>query len=188
MLSKPRCEWVTSDPIYINYHDHEWGVPVHDDQQLFEMLQLEGMQAGLSWLTVLKKRDALREVFSQFDPHRIAAYKQTDVDRLLADSRIIRHRLKIESVITNARAYCDLSQTISLNDWLWDFVDHQPIQNHWQTHQDVPNETALSKRLSASLKKLGFRFVGPTICYAFMQAIGMVQDHTIDCFCYRGGS
>ena len=179
-----RCSWVTDDPIYIDYHDNEWGIPVYDSQQLFTMLLLEGMQAGLNWLTILKKRPALLEAFDQFNPQIMAHYDDKKIQQLMQNTGIIRNRLKIQACITNAKAYLDLCEQHDFSQWVWEFVDHQPIINHWKTHEDVPAHTPLSQGLSRSLKQIGFTFVGPTICYAFMQAVGIVQDHTTDCFCY----
>jgi DNA-3-methyladenine glycosylase I len=188
MLNAPeknRCFWVTSDPLYINYHDHEWGVPIHDDRLLFEFLILEGMQAGLSWFTILKKRPAFRECFDNFQPEKIAAYDQHKIDTLMQDARIIRNALKIQSAVTNAQAFLKLTTHQSFSDYLWQFVDNKPIFNHWQSKTDIPVRTELSDRLSRDLKQCGFKFIGTTICYAFMQAVGMVNDHTVDCFLYH---
>jgi DNA-3-methyladenine glycosylase I len=183
---KTRCGWCGTDPLYRAYHDDEWGVPVHDDQRLFEFLVLEGAQAGLSWLTILKKRDHYRRAFHNFAYERIARYGQLDIVRLLADSGIVRNRLKIESAIKNARGVLQIQEEHgSLDTFLWCYVDGRPLQNEWRRLEDVPTKTALSDRLSHDLKKRGFNFVGSTICYAFMQAVGMVNDHTTDCFRYR---
>jgi DNA-3-methyladenine glycosylase I len=172
-----RCAWVPEgDPLYVAYHDEEWGVPEHDERRLFELLTLEGAQAGLSWSTILHKREGYREVFCGFDPERVA---QLDAERVLQDARIVRNRLKVESTITNARAVLELG---SLAAYLWEFVGGEPIVNRPRTVADVPAETPLSRALSKDLKKRGFRFVGPTVCYSFMQATGMVDDHTRDCF------
>ncbi|MEM7050614.1 MAG: DNA-3-methyladenine glycosylase I [Acidobacteriota bacterium] len=181
-----RCGWAGSEEIYQDYHDQEWGVPLHDEGRLFEMLILEGAQAGLSWITILKRRQGYREVFDGFDAATIASYDQPKIERLLSDTRIIRNRLKVEGTVKNARAYLRLrDEGSSLDAYLWDFVDGEPIQNAWPQLADVPAETTLSKSLSKDLKKRGFTFVGPTICYAYMQSIGMVNDHTTDCFRYR---
>ena len=178
-----RCFWCSDDPLYIDYHDHEWGVPLHDDRRLFELLCLEGAQAGLSWLTVLKKRDHYRQVFDAFDWVAIARYSDADFDRLLADPGIIRNRLKVKAFIKNARAMLNvLEKHGSLANFLWNYVDGTPIQNCWPTAAHVPAETKLSAHMSKDLKRLGFSFVGPTICYAYMQSIGLVNDHTTDCF------
>jgi DNA-3-methyladenine glycosylase I len=172
-----RCAWVPeSDPLYVAYHDEEWGVPEHDDRRLFELLTLEGAQAGLSWSTILHKRDGYRTAFKGFDPARVA---RLDPERLLQDARIVRNRLKVESTVSNARAVLELG---SLDEYLWDFIGGKPIVNRPPTLADVPAETPLSRALSKDLKQRGFRFVGPTVCYAFMQATGMVDDHTVDCF------
>jgi DNA-3-methyladenine glycosylase I len=180
----PRCGWVSSDPLYIAYHDEEWGVPVHDDRRLFEMLILEGAQAGLSWITVLRRREGYRKAFDEFDPEKIARYTDKDVERLLADPGIIRNRAKVEATIKNAQAYFRLLEDTgrSLDHFLWQFVGGSPKVNAWKGLKEIPAETAESKAMSKELKKRGFGFVGSTICYAFMQAVGMVDDHTLDCF------
>ena len=181
-----RCEWCGIDPIYIAYHDKEWGVPVYDDRKLFEMLILEGAQAGLNWLTILKKRDNYRQAFHRFDPARVARYEDKDIARLMQDQGIVRNRLKIEAAVSNARGYLQiLNQFGSFSDYLWAFVDHTPIINRRATLADIPGRTPISEKMSKDLKQRGFNFVGPTICYAFMQAVGMVNDHTTDCFRYR---
>lgn len=177
-----RCAWVTTDPIYIDYHDYEWGIPLYDDQKLFEFLILEGAQAGLSWITVLKKRENYRLAFNHFDPTKIVKYSSKKVDQLLKNPGIIRNRLKIESAILNAKAYLKLSEKIDFHDFLWQFVDGEPIINHWRNQQSVPAKTSISDKLSKELKSNGFKFVGSTICYAFMQAVGMVNDHITSCF------
>lgn len=180
---KMRCDWCGSEPLYIAYHDSEWGVPVHDDGLLFEFLVLEGAQAGLSWLTILKKRENYRKAFDAFDCERIARYTEKDVARLLAESGIVRNRLKIESAIKNARAALKIRDEYgSLDSFFWQYVDGTPIQNNVKTIAEIPAKTAISEILSKDLKKRGFNFVGSTICYAFMQAVGMVNDHTIKCF------
>lgn len=184
-----RCEWCGDDPLYVDYHDREWGVPLHDDQRLFEMLVLEGAQAGLSWITVLRKRENYRRAFDGFDPVKVAAYTDRDVSRLLGDAGIIRNRLKIQSAIRNARAFLDVQKAFgSFDSYIWDFVDSRPIQNHWQTLSELPGSTALSDQISKDLKKRGFNFVGSTIIYAHMQATGMVNDHTTDCFRHQAVS
>nr|WP_232301121.1 DNA-3-methyladenine glycosylase I [Gilvimarinus agarilyticus] len=178
-----RCQWCSDDPIYQEYHDQQWGVPCYDAQELFEMLILEGAQAGLSWITVLKKREGYRRAFCQFDPSKIAQFTDQDVERLRQDAGIIRNKLKIESAIKAARAYLQMQQ--DGDDWvafLWSFVGGQSIQNRWRSLSDVPVTTPESDAMSKALKNKGFNFVGSTICYAFMQATGMVNDHTIDCF------
>jgi DNA-3-methyladenine glycosylase I len=177
-----RCPWCGDDPLYLAYHDNEWGVPLHDDTRLFEMLTLEGAQAGLSWLTVLRKRDGYRAAFARFDPQKVARFSDADVARLMADSAIIRNRLKIASTITNAQAVLEVQNRYgSLDRYLWSFVNGVPIRNNWQAMAEVPASTPLSDRMSKELKRHGFRFVGTTICYAFMQAIGMVNDHLTGC-------
>ena len=181
-----RCDWCGSDPLYIAYHDTEWGVPVHDDRLLFEFLILEGAQAGLSWLTILKKRENYRKAFNTFDYERIARYTEKDVKRLLTDSGIVRNRLKIESAVRNGRAVLEICREHgSLDSFLWQYVDGTPIQNNFNSMAEIPTRTALSDTLSEDLKKRGFNFVGSTICYAFMQAVGMVNDHTTQCFRHK---
>lgn len=177
-----RCAWCTSDPLYQTYHDKEWGVPLRDEQKLFEFLILEGMQAGLSWLTILKKREAFRHAFAGFDPDIIARFKPRDLQKLLTNPAIIRHRGKLESVITNAQAWLNLKQTQEVVTYLWQFTAGKTRQNAWKQASEVPASTAESIQMAKSLKQQGFNFVGPTICYAFMQAVGMVNDHTVDCF------
>ncbi len=180
---KKRCEWCGSDPMYMNYHDAEWGVPVHDDRRLFEFLVLEGAQAGLSWLTILKKRDNYRQAFHGFDPQKVARYSVTDVQRLLADPGIVRNRLKIESAIKNAQGVLTIQKEFgSFDAFIWRYVDHSPVQNAWCSLAEVPARTVESDAMSKDLKQRGFNFVGPTICYAFMQAVGMVNDHVVACF------
>ena len=181
-----RCWWVTDDRIYIDYHDREWGVPVHDDRLLFEFLILEGMQAGLSWITILKKRENFRKAFDNFDPEKIAAYSEKRIQRLLTDAGIIRNRLKLESAVTNARAFLKLVEEFeSFDAYVWQFVGGEPKNNKWKTLQQIPVTTYEAETMSRDLKKRGFRFVGPTICYSFMQAVGMVNDHLVDCFRYK---
>lgn len=178
-----RCPWAGSDPLYIKYHDEEWGIPLHDDRKLFEFLILEGAQAGLSWITILRKREAYREAFDQFDPEKIARYSETDIQKLKANPGIIRNRLKIEATIHNARIFLETQdKNGSFDSLLWSFVDGQTVTNHWLTVQDIPSQTDLSISMSKNLKKMGFKFVGPTICYAFMQACGLVNDHLVTCF------
>ena len=178
-----RCPWVPlDDPLYVAYHDDEWGVSLHDDVRLFELLTLEGAQAGLSWRTILYKRDGYRAAFHGFEPRRVA---RLDPERLLADARIVRNRLKVESTIANARAVLAVQKELgSLDAYLWSFVGGKPIVNEWRTLAEIPAETAEARAMSKDLKRRGFRFVGPTVCYAFMQAAGLVNDHTVDCFCY----
>lgn len=178
-----RCPWCGDDPLYVAYHDEEWGVPEHDDQRLFEFIILEGVQAGLSWLTVLKKRARYREVFDGFDPERVARYDQKKIEQLLQDPGIIRNRRKVEAAVINARAFLDLvDEHGDFDSWLWSFVDGEPVTNHYRRFEDIPAETETSRQLSRELKKRGFSFVGPTMIYAFMQATGMVNDHLVDCF------
>ncbi|MEH7094321.1 DNA-3-methyladenine glycosylase I [Neobacillus vireti] len=181
-----RCSWVNEDPLYINYHDHEWGVPVYDDRLLFEYLNLEGAQAGLSWYTILKKRDNYRQAFDYFDPQKIIHYDENKVAELLQNEGIIRNKLKINAVITNALAFFKVVDEFgSFQAYIWSFVDGKPIQNHFRDMSEVPATTEISDRLSKDLKKRGFKFVGSTICYAFMQAVGMVNDHVTACKCYQ---
>ena len=185
--NKSRCSWVPeNDPLYIEYHDQEWGVPVYDDQKLFEMLTLEGAQAGLSWITVLRKRENYLELFDQFDPEKIILYDEKKIVSLLENPGIIRNKLKVNSVVINAKAMIEIQQEgQSFSDYLWQFVDGKPIINTWKTLDQVPVSTPESDAMSKDLKKRGFKFIGTTICYAFMQAVGMVNDHTTDCFCYK---
>ena len=178
-----RCEWCENDPLYVEYHDVEWGVPLHDDRRLFEMLILEGAQAGLSWLTILQKRKNYRHAFDSFNPEKIARYRAADIKRLLANPGIVRNRLKIQAAIENAKGYLSVRERYgSFDQFLWRYVDYIPKQNAWKSLWDVPAHTKESDLMSKDLKKLGFNFVGSTICYAFMQAVGMVNDHTVDCF------
>jgi DNA-3-methyladenine glycosylase I len=177
-----RCAWVPpGDPLYVAYHDGEWGVPSHEPRHLFELLVLEGAQAGLSWSTILRKREGYRAAFAGFDVERVAAFGPDDVERLLTDSGIVRNRAKIEAAIANAQATLELGD---LDAHLWSFVGGSPLVNEWRTLHEIPAETADSRAMSRDLKRRGFRFVGPTICYAFMQAAGLVNDHTVDCFRY----
>jgi DNA-3-methyladenine glycosylase I len=182
-----RCEWVPEgNPLYVAYHDDEWGVPLHDDRRLFELLTLEGAQAGLSWLTILRKRDGYREAFASFDPAQVARFDERAVERLLADPGIVRNRLKVESTIANARAILAVQdETGSLDALLWSFVGGSPKQNAFETLAEIPAETPESRTMSKELKRRGFRFVGPTVCYAFMQAAGLVNDHVVSCFRFR---
>jgi len=178
-----RCPWCGSDPLYTSYHDLEWGVPLHEERRLFEMLTLEGAQAGLSWLTILRKREGYRRAFAGFDPQLVAGFGDADVARLLADPGIVRNRLKIASTISNARAVLEVQARYgSLDAFLWRFVDGSPIRNSWRSMAEIPSSTALSDVMSRELKLHGFRFVGSTICYAHMQATGMVNDHLTSCF------
>ncbi len=185
--SKNRCGWVSDEALYLEYHDKEWGVPVTDDRELFEMLILEGAQAGLSWITVLRKRENYRKAFVGFDPQKIVHFNGDDVERLMQDTGLVRNRLKINSVISNAQAWLEIMKEGegSFRDLVWSVVDNKTHVNAWKDLSQVPASTAESEKLSKLLKKNGFRFVGPTICYAFMQACGMVNDHTVDCFCYK---
>lgn len=178
-----RCQWVGAEPVYIKYHDKEWGKPVFVDRKLFEMLILEGAQAGLSWITILKKRKNYRDAFDRFDPNKISKYDKMRIRALLGNPGIVRNRLKVESTVGNARAYLELREREGkFSDFLWQFVDGKPIVNNWTSLKQVPAKTAVSEVMSKELKKRGFKFVGSTICYAFMQAVGMVNDHTLDCF------
>ena len=180
---KIRCSWPGEDPLYIAYHDEEWGVPVSDDQALFEKLILDGFQAGLAWITILRKRDNFLAAFDGFQPEIIAGYGPEKIASLMADAGIVRNRAKIEATVASARAWLELrEQDGSFSDFLWGFVGGAPIVNRWRSHDEIPAETADSKAMSKALKARGFRFCGPTICYAFMQAVGMVNDHTLDCF------
>ena len=180
---KKRCGWCGDDPLYIEYHDKEWGVPVFDDRKLFEMLVLEGAQAGLSWITVLRKRENYRRAFDDFAIEKVARYNSRDIERLLGDAGIVRNRLKVESAIKNARNILAVrDQHGSFSDFLWSFVDNSPIQNAWRSLTEIPASTKESDRMSKELKRLGFGFVGSTICYAFMQSVGMVNDHVTECF------
>ncbi|MBT1073193.1 DNA-3-methyladenine glycosylase I [Pelotalea chapellei] len=182
-ITPTRCGWAGSDPVYRAYHDEEWGVPLHDDQRLFEFLILEGAQAGLSWITILKRREGYRRAFANFDPATVAGFNLEKQAELLSDAGIIRNRLKIDSTVTNARAFLEVQSAFgSFDAYLWRFVDGRPLQNCRQTLASIPASTPLSDALSKDLKRRGFRFVGSTICYAFMQAVGMVNDHTMDCF------
>ncbi|WP_107840833.1 DNA-3-methyladenine glycosylase I [Metasolibacillus meyeri] len=183
-----RCGWVKLDePLYVEYHDKEWGKPVYDDQKLFEMICLEGAQAGLSWWTILQKREGYREAFDDFNAEKIVQYTDEKLAELKEDTRIVRNRLKIASVVTNAQAYLHMQeQHGSFSNYIWQFVDHQPMINQWKTLAEVPVTTVISDQMSKQLKKDGFKFVGSTICYSFMQAVGMVNDHVQDCLCYEG--
>lgn len=185
-MTVTRCAWAGSDPLYQDYHDLEWGVPVHDDRLLFEFLILEGAQAGLSWITILRKRAAYRAAFAGFDPETVAAFDDAKVAELLQNPGIVRNRLKVASAITNARAFLAVQEEFgSFDAYLWRFVDNRPLLNAWKTIREIPASTPLSDALSRDLKQRGFRFVGSTICYAHMQAVGMVNDHTVDCFRWR---
>ncbi|MDY6831578.1 MAG: DNA-3-methyladenine glycosylase I [Thermodesulfobacteriota bacterium] len=182
---KKRCDWAGTDPDYIRYHDTEWGVPLHDDGRLFEMLVLEGAQAGLNWLTILKKRPAYQKAFDNFDPVRVARYDARKIDRLTADPGIVRNRKKIDAAVTNAKAFLKVREEFgSFDAYIWSFVNGRPVVNAWETVKQMPASTPASEAMSADLKKRGFSFVGPVICYAFMQAAGMVNDHIVTCFRY----
>ena len=178
-----RCGWCGNDPLYIKYHDTEWGVPVTDDRSLFEFLILEGAQAGLSWITILRKRENYRLAFDNFDPVKVATYNEVRINQLIDNPGIIRNRRKIEAAILNAGAFLKVQEKFgSFAEYLWSFVDYRPIQNKWETLKEVPAQTVESQTLSRDLQKRGFKFVGPTICYSLMQAVGMVNDHLVDCF------
>ena len=185
-MTLPRCPWAGDDPLMRAYHDREWGVPLHDDRALFELLTLEGAQAGLSWRTVLHRRQGYREVFDNFDLKRIAAYTSADIEARRADPRIIRNRAKIQATVGNARATLRVIDELgSLDALVWSFVDGHPLRNAFQSMDDLPAETEVSRAMSRDLKRRGFKFVGPTICYAFMQAAGLVNDHLVTCFRYH---
>jgi DNA-3-methyladenine glycosylase I len=185
IMNQTRCAWCTNDPLYTAYHDEEWGVPQHDDRRLFEMLILEGAQAGLSWLTILRKREHYRKAFHRFDVERMARYGERDLSRLLADAGIVRNRLKIEAAVGNARAYLKIVEGFgSFDRFIWRYVDNRPVRNAWRSGSEIPSRTTDSDRMSKDLKARGFKFVGSTICYAFMQAVGMVNDHVVPCFRY----
>ncbi len=181
-----RCPWPGNDPLYVRYHDDEWGVPVYDNQDLFAKLILDGAQAGLSWITILRKREAYDQAFDGFDPEKIARYDDVKFEELMGNAGIVRNRQKISATIKNAQAFLQLQDELgSFSDYLWSFVGGAPRVNHWRTLNQLPAQTAASQAMSKALKKRGFSFVGPTICYAFMQAVGMVNDHLIDCFRYN---
>ncbi|HEX3048591.1 MAG TPA: DNA-3-methyladenine glycosylase I [Bacillota bacterium] len=186
MNEKKRCAWAGNTPIYIDYHDNQWGRPVHDDVKLFEMLILEGMQAGLAWITVLNKREAFREAFDGFDPNKVALYGEGKIQELMANEKIIRNRLKINAAVSNAKVFLRVIEEYrSFDKFIWRYVDYAPITGHWEKHEDLPVSTPLSDKMSKDLKKMGFTFVGSTIIYAFMQATGMVNDHIRECFVYK---
>ena len=185
MADRKRCAWAGSDPLYVAYHDEEWGVPQHDDRHLYEMLVLEGAQAGLSWLTILRKREGYRRAFAGFDPARVARFDRRKVEALLANPGIVRNRLKVESAIANARAFLAIQDEFGgFDPFVWGFVGGRPKLNGWSSPREVPASTPESKAMSRELARRGMRFVGPTICYAFMQAVGLVNDHTTDCAWY----
>jgi len=186
MSEKIRCPWAGNTPIYLEYHDNEWGRPVYDDGRLFEMLILEGMQAGLSWITVLNKREAFREAFDGFDPNQIILYGDAKIQELMANERIIRNRLKINAVITNARAFLEVTEKYGcFNELIWEYVGNKPVFGNWERIEEIPATTPISDKISKDLKKMGFKFVGSTIIYSFMQAVGMVNDHITACFVYE---
>jgi len=183
---KKRCWWCGDDPEYMAYHDEEWGVPIYDDQQLFELLNLEGAQAGLSWITILRKRETYRQAFDQFDPAKIAQYDQDKIDELLNNPGIVRNKLKVNAFIINAKLYMQMQANgESFSEFLWSFVDGQPKKNSLKTRSDVKSTSEESDAMSKALKKRGFKFIGSTVCYAFMQSAGMVNDHLVDCFRYN---
>lgn len=183
---KTRCTWAGTEPIYIKYHDTEWGVPVHDDRRLFEFLILEGAQAGLSWLTILKKRPNYIKAFDNFDPRKVAAYNPLKVKELISNAGIIRNRLKVEATIQNARSFLAVQQEFgSFDKYIWQFVGGKTLKNSWNSVAEIPAQSEASAAMSSDLKKRGFKFVGPTICHAFMQATGLVNDHTVDCYRYE---
>ena len=185
-MNPKRCAWCGTSALYQQYHDEEWGIPVHDDRRLFEMLVLDGAQAGLSWLTILRKRENYRQAFDRFDPESIARYDERRIAQLLANPGIVRNRLKIEAAVKNAKAFLAVRERHgAFGSFLWRYVDDKPKQNAWRSLAEIPARTAEAEAMSRDLKRLGFAFVGPTICYAFMQAAGMVNDHTTDCFRYR---
>ena len=185
MDTKNRCAWCGADPLYVKYHDEEWGVPVYDDQLLFAKLILDGAQAGLSWITILRKRENYWQAFDNFDPEKMARYDEAKIEELLQNPGIVRNRLKVQAAVKNARGYLAIMEEHgSFSDFLWRFVDGRPRINQWRAMSEVPAKTPESEAMSKALKKHGFNFVGPTICYAFMQAVGMVNDHTVDCFCH----
>ena len=184
--SPERCSWCGEHEFYVAYHDMEWGVPLHDDQKLFEFLILEGAQAGLSWLTILKKRDAYRKAYYQFDAEKISRFNSRSIERLMNNAGIVRNRLKIEASIDNARAFLEVQDEFgSFDKFIWQYVNHRPRQNRWRQLKDIPALTNESQQMSKDLQQRGFRFVGPTICYAFMQATGMANDHVTTCFRYK---
>ena len=186
MNTPTRCHWPGNDPLYIAYHDEEWGIPEHDDQKLFELLILEGFQSGLSWITILRKREHFRQAFANFDVKTLSQWDDNQLAQCLENPLIIRNRLKINAVRTNAQAFIQIQEKFgSFDRFIWEYVHHQPIKNHIHEHVDLPAQTDLSERMSRDLKKRGFKFVGPTICYSFMQAAGLVNDHLTSCFCYK---
>lgn len=186
MSEQTRCIWCGDDPLYQQYHDNEWGVPCRDDKKLFEFLLLEGAQAGLSWITILRKREAYRQAFVDFDVDRVAAFTEHDIERCMQDAGIVRNRLKIKSAVSNAKLFIEIQKEFgSFSAYFWGYLDNQPIVNHWASHSEIPATTPLSDLIAKELKKRGFKFFGSTICYAFMQAMGLVNDHTTDCYRHR---
>lgn len=180
-----RCDWVSQDPLYINYHDNEWGVPQYDNKKLFEKICLEGQQAGLSWITVLKKRDCYRQCFHNFDPKKIAAMTSDDLDELVKNAGLIRHRGKLEAIVNNAKAYLTMQKSgEDFSTFIWSFVGGAPIINHYKTAYEAPTRNDISDAMAKALKKKGFKFVGSTICYAYMQSMGLINDHTSSCWCH----
>ena len=184
--AKTRCEWCGTDPLYVAYHDEEWGVPVRDDRTLFEFLLLEGAQAGLAWITILRKREGYRKAYGDFDPVKIARWSDAKIERLLKNPEIVRNRLKVEGARKCARAYLNLvKEEGNFSEWIWQFVGGKPIVNRYRSLKEIPAVTDEAKAMAKALKKRGFTFVGPTICYAFMQAVGMVNDHVVDCYRWK---
>lgn len=183
---RARCPWAGHDPLYVDYHDKEWGKPERDSRALYEKLVLDGFQAGLSWITILRKREAFRDAFDGFDPRRIARFDDRRIEQLMLNDGIVRNRLKIEGAILSARAWIEIENTVGFSNYLWRFVDNEPIVNAFQRMSETPTQTPLSETIAKDLKKQGFRFCGPTIVYAFMQAVGMVDDHLLDCHCRTG--
>jgi DNA-3-methyladenine glycosylase I len=183
--NESRCGWCGDDPLYVRYHDEDWGVPVHDDRELLEKLILDGAQAGLSWITILRKRDNYREAFDGFDPEKMARYDERKIEELMNNAGIVRNRLKINAAIINARAYLKLREESTFDQYLWQFVGGKTIRNKIKSLDEIPAQSAESLAMSKDLQKRGFKFVGPTICYAFMQAVGMVNDHQVSCFRYK---
>ncbi len=183
---KYRCEWAGEEEQMRDYHDKEWGVPVHDDRELFELLILEGAQAGLSWATILKRREGYRKAFANFNVNKVAQFTEEDFDRLIEDKGIVRNKLKVKSAINNARRFIEVQKEFgTFNEFIWSFIDYKPINNQFKSLSEIPASTPLSEKISKDLKKRGFNFIGPTICYAYMQSIGMVNDHIVSCFCYN---
>lgn len=183
--NESRCGWCGDDPLYVRYHDEDWGVPVHDDRELLEKLILDGAQAGLSWITILRKRDNYREAFDGFDPEKIARYDERKIEELMNNAGIVRNRLKINAAITNARAYLKLREESTFDQYLWQFVGGKTIDNKIKSMNEILTQSPESAAMSKALQKRGFKFVGPTICYAFMQAVGMINDHQVSCFRYK---